>query len=273
MDRTVVSTGTTNHEQDRLTRSFNDLNCGQELRALKPSLASYSGNVKEQFASFPSITLPKISPARGGKDELNSVSLQLSSAFPRLDATKKTKYVPSIGDARAKQSKTRPQSCTARVPSATSSSQRTPELLRRTRMPRPSLPVALEVDKPHSAPSSPTLIRKMTTHVGYSKALNYTASPQSVAEETDLVDFRRKQHDVGLGSCSATPMSPALLRKFEDSDKTVRKAKNLIDDYKRSSQVQQDRQQRAEGKSLAEAMEEVKNCRYLRVVKRKDEVK
>ena len=73
----------------------------------------------------------------------------------------------------------------------------------------------------------------------------------------------------GLGLSSSFPLSTTLLRKFEDSDKTVKKAQKVIADYKRSTQVF-DHKQCFENKSLVEALEEVKNCRYLRVSERKD---
>lgn len=267
MDRTVVRPEATNQGLNSLQRSFNDLNFGKELHPLKPSLTSPSENAKEHCVSFASITLPKPTPEHG-KEESNSVPVPLSSGLTRLGRSKETKSTTKIGDSRMKTSRPRPKSCTARVPSTTSSSlspHRTPKSLRRNRLPRPSLPVEM-ADKLHSTPSSPTL-----TRTSYTKTLSFTSS-QSVVEEISLLDLRRKSADVGLVSCSTPPMSPALLRKFEDSDKTVRKAKTLIDDYKRSSQIQSNKQ-RVEGKSLAEAMEEVKNCRYLRVVKRKDEFK
>lgn len=268
MDHTVIRTSAVNHRHNNLSRSFNDLNCGQELCTLKPSLASHSGNAKQKCASFPSIMLPKISSLHG-KDELHSipVQLQFSPGFPRLDTIK---YATWTDNERVKSSQTlRPKSCTARVHSPASSPQKTPERLQRNRMmrPRQSLPLAVEVDQVHSAPSSPTLMRK-PLHVSSSQPVSFS---KMVVEETDSVDRRRKNQDVTVGSCSTRPMSPALLRKFEDSDKTVRKAKNLIDDYKRSKLVHHNRQQE-DGKSLAEAMEEVKNCRYLRVVKRKDDI-
>ena len=267
MDRTVVRPKATNEGLNSLPRSFNDLNFGKELHPLKPSLTSPSENAKEHCVSFASITPPKLS-LEHGKEESNSVPFRLSSGLTQLGKLKETKSTTKMGDSRMKTSRPRPKSCTARVPSTTSSflsSHRTPESLRRNRLPRPSLPVEI-ADKHHSTPSSPTL-----TRTSYTKTLSFTSS-QSVVEEISLVDLRRRSADVGLVSCSTPPMSPALLRKFEDSDKTVRKAKTLIDDYKRSSQIQSNKQ-RVEGKSLAEAMEEVKNCRYLRVVKRKDEFK
>lgn len=267
MDHTVVRPEATNQGWNSLPRSFNDLNFGKELHPLKPSLTSPSENGKEHCVSFASNTPPKIS-SEYGKGKTNSVPVRLSSGLTRLSKSKETKITTKIGDSRMKTSRPRPRSCTARVPSTTSSSlssHRTPESLKRNRLPRPSLPVEI-ADKLHSTPSSPTL-----TRTSYTKTLSFTSS-QSVVEETSLVDFRRKSADVGLVSCSTPPMSPGLLRKFKDSDKTVRKARTLIDDFKRSGQIQSNKQ-RVEGKSLAEAMEEVKNCRYLRVVKRKDELK
>ena len=268
MDRTVVRPEAPDHMQSNLSRSFNDLYRGQELRPLKPLSTAQCDNAKEELASFPSIALPKISSERQGKpDDLNSVAVLMNSGLSLLETNKKSKNA-SRNLQRMETPPTRPKSCTARVLSTTSP-QRTPELLRRSRMPRPSLPLSEELKKLHCAPSSPTQIRK-PQHVSYSKALSFTSS-QPIVKETDLVDFRQKSHDIGPGSSSTPPMSPSLLRKLEDSDKTVRKAKNLIDDYKRSSPVLINRQ-RAEAKSLAEAMEEVKNCRYLRVIKRKDQV-
>ena len=74
----------------------------------------------------------------------------------------------------------------------------------------------------------------------------------------------------GLGLSSSFPLSTTLLRKLEDSDKTVKKAQKLIADYKRSTQVLDDNQ-RFESKSLIEALEEVKSCRYLRIVQRTEQ--
>ena len=266
MDRSVVRPEATNQGLNSLSRSLNDLSFGKELHPLKPSLTSHSENA-EEHSSFAGITLPKLS-SEHGKEEFSSVPVRLSSGLTRAGKSKETKTAIRISDSQIETSSVRPKSCTARVPSTNSSPlsshSRTPESLRRNRRPRPSLLVA--IDKLHSTPSSPTL-----TRTSFAKTLSFSSS-QSVVEETSLVDFRRKSTDIGLVSCSTPPMSPALLRKFEDSDKTARKAKTLIDDYKRSSQAQSNKQ-RVEGKSLAEAMEEVKNCRYLRVVERKDKVK
>lgn len=260
MDRTLVIPKATNHGQTTLSQSCNELHItDQELRALKASsLTSLSRHAKDKCASLPDIALPKISP--GKRQDESSVSGQATSGLPRLN------LIPNqIGHGRiTRTSLTRPQSCTARFPSA-SASPRTPELVARNRMPRPSLPAAIEIGKIRSAPSSPILSKKPPC---VSKASSFI-SPKSVVEETELLaDFRRKSYDAGFVSSSTPPVSPALLRKFENSEKTARKAKNLIDDYKRSTPVQRSKEQ-VGGKSLAEALEEVKNCRYLRVVNRK----
>lgn len=259
MNRTVVRTPRTVNRgvRNSLSQSFNDLSCSQELYAITSSSASPSGNEKGKCASFPSITLPKISSV-SEKDDFHY--LHLSSTLPRVETV-------------AQLNQKRPKSCTARVQSPTSSSspQRTPEILRGNRRPRPSLPLAINSrDHFHNPPSSPTLRTKSPNLAFYSKPLNLSKS--SAVEETESVDQvrQRRSQDVRAtdGLCSTPPMSPALLRKFENSDKTVRKAKNLIDDYKRSNQHH--RRQQEDRKSLAEAMEEVKNCRYLRIVKTKD---
>lgn len=252
----LVIAKASNHGEITLSRSYNDLTVEQELRALKASSLASSVDAKEKCASLPDIALPKTTSGKR-KDE-SSVSGQPTSDLPRL-------HLLPNDHGRPRSSITRPQSCTARVRSA-SASQRAPELLTRNRMPRPSLPVALDIGKTHSAPSSPILSRKPPR---VSKASSFT-SPTSVAEETQfsVVNLRRKSHDVGFVSTSTPPVSPALLRKFENSEKTARKAKNLIDDFKRTSPARHEREP-VGGKSLAEALEEVKNCRYLRVVNRK----
>ena len=256
MDRTALVTakGTNQGLQIALSRSYNDLNIDQELSALKASSLASSGHAKEKCASLPDIAPPKLS-SRKKQDERSVPGL---SGLPRLSLQ------PDHGRTKTSPQQTRPQSCTARVRSV-SATPRAPELLARNRMPRPSLPVAVEIGKIHSAPSSPILSKKPPS---VSKASSFTSS-KSVVEETEfLADFRRKSYDVGFVSSSTPPVSPALLRKFENSEKTARKAKNLIDDYKRSSSSQHGRESVGE-KSLAEALEEVKNCRYLRVVNRK----
>lgn len=260
MDRVLVIPKATNHGQDTVTRSCNELLITDpELRALKvSSLTSLSGHTKDKCASLPDIALPKISP--GKRQDDSSVSDQAASGLPRLNP------IPNqIGHGRiTRTSQTRPQSCTARVRSA-SPSPRTPELVARNQKPRPSLPATMEIGKIRSAPSSPILSK---TPPCVSKASSFI-SPRSVVNETELlVDFRRKSYDAGLVPSSTPPLSPALLRKFENSEKTARKAKNLIEDYKRSTPIARSSAQ-VEGKSLAEALEEVKNCRYLRVVNRK----
>lgn len=271
MDHSMVRSEATNQGLNNLSRSFNDLNCGQEVHPLKSSLSSYSGNAKEQFVSLSSIALPKISLGRGMK-ELNTVPVQLSSGLPRVHETTKSKTSTAMGEERMKTLPARPKSCAARVSSTTlsSSSQTTLELLRRNRKPLPSLPVAVERDKIQSAPSSPTLRRNPPCAL-HSKGRSFMSS-QPLVRDTNFVNSRRKSPDAGRGMCWTPPMSPAFVRKFEDSDKIVRKAKNLIDDYRRSSHVQGNKP-RIDKKSLAEAMEEVKNCRYLRVVKQKDDVR
>ena len=92
---------------------------------------------------------------------------------------------------------------------------------------------------------------------------------QSVRKERNSDDRTRKGVGAGLGLSSSFPLSTTLLRKLEDSDKTVKKAQKLIADYKRSTQVF-DQKLRFENKALVEALEEVKSCRYLRVVERND---
>ena len=260
MDRALVIPKATNHGQATLTRSFNELLITDpELRALKAStLQSLSGHAGDKCASLPDIASPKISP--GKRQDDSSFSGQAASGLPRLNP------IPNqIGHGRiTRTSKTRPQSCTARVRSA-SPLLRSPELVARNRKPRPSLPAAMEIGKIRSAPSSPILSKPPPC---VSKASSFI-SQRSVVDETELlVDFRRKSYDAGLVSSSTPPLSPALLRKFENSEKTARKAQNLIDDYKRSTPNPHSSAQ-VGVKSLAEALEEVKNCRYLRVVNRK----
>lgn len=250
MDRTLVISKATNHGQATLSQSCNEkLIDNRELRVLKvSSLTSLSRHAKDKCASLPDIALPKISSDKRGDD--SSLPGHATSSLPRLNP------IPNqIGQGRkTKSSLTRPQS------------PRTPELVARNRKPRPSLPTAVEIGKIRSAPSSPILSK---TPRCVSKASSFI-SPRSVMDEAELLaDFRRRSYDAGLvSSCSTPPLSPALLRKFEDSDKTARKAKNLIDDYKRSTPIPRNTAQ-VGGKSLAEALEEVKNCRYLRVVNRK----
>lgn len=261
MDRTLVISKATNHGQATLSQSCNEMLIdNRELRELKvSSLTSLSRLAKDKCASLPDIALPKISSDKRGDD--SSLPGHATSSLPRLNP------IPNqIGQGRkTKSSLTRPQSYTARVRPA-SASPRTPELVARNRKPRPSLPTAVEIGKIRSAPASPILSK---TPPCVSKASSFI-SPRSVVDETELLaDFRRRSYDAGLGSsCSTPPLSPALLRKFEDSDKTARKAKKLIDDYKRSTPIPRNTA-RVGGKSLAEALEEVKNCRYLRVVNRK----
>ena len=93
---------------------------------------------------------------------------------------------------------------------------------------------------------------------------------QSVRKETNSIERTRIGVDAGLGLSSFFPLSTTLLRKLEDSDKTVKKAQKLIADYKRSTQVLDD-MQRFENKSLVATLEEVKGCRYLCVVERKEQ--
>lgn len=260
MDRTLVIPKATNHAQATLTRSCNELLVNdQELRVLKASsLTSHSRHVKDKCASLPDITLPKIS--RGKRQDDSSVSGQVASGLPRLNSIPNQIGHGKITGTTLK----RPQSCTARVHSA-SASLRTPEMVAWNRKPRPSLPSAMEVGKIRSAPSSPILSK---TSPCLSKASSFVSS-RSVVDETELLaDFRRKSYDAGLVSSSTPPLSPSLLRKFENSEKTARKAKNLIDDYKRTTPIPRSKEQ-VGSKSLAEALEEVKNCRYLRVVNRK----
>ena len=261
MDRALVIPKATNHGQSTLSPSCNELLIdNHELRELKESsLTSLSRHAKDKCASLPDIALPKLSSDK--REDDSSLLGQATSSLLRLNP------IPNqIGQRRiTRSSLTRPQSCTARVRPASASS-RTPELVARNRKPRPSLPTAVEIDKIRSAPSSPTLSK---TPPRVSKASSFI-SPRSVLDGAELLaDFRRRSYDAGLVSpCSTPPLSPALLRKFENSDKTARKAKNLIDDYKRSTPIPHNTVQ-VGGKSLAEALEEVKNCRYLRVVNRK----
>lgn len=260
MDRTLVIPKATNHGQAFLSQSCSELlNTDPELRALKASSStSLSGHAKDKCASFPDIALPKIPPVK--RQDESSFSAKATSGFPRLNPTQN-----QTGHGRiTRASLTRPQSCIARVRSA-SASPRTPELVARNRKPRPSLPAAVEIGKIRSAPSSPVLSK---TPPCVSKASSFI-SRRSVVDETDLlVDFRRKSYDAGVVSSSTPPVSPAFLRKFENSEKTARKAKNLIQDYKRTTPNSRSTAQVGD-KSLAEALEEVKNCRYLRVVNRK----
>ena len=60
--------------------------------------------------------------------------------------------------------------------------------------------------------------------------------------------------------------SPAQRRKFEEAEKTFRRARKLVEDFRRSIPFVADK--RFVAQSLAEALEEVKDCRYLRVIKK-----
>ena len=275
MNGTFVKVGAANHGQSSLSRSINDLSCDQELHRQKASsLMVLSQDAKVKCASFPDITLPKISSEKrkgehllSGQSNLDSVRLNRDCVIPSFNDVRQRRISNSI----VQTSLTRPKSCTARV-HLTPIAPRTPELLRRNRIPRPSLPASMELVKTRSAPTSPISSKKHSDsneRPTVSKSVSFTSS-KSLVEDTEFEEVfsRRKSHDYGATSSSTPPVSQALRRKFEDSEKTARKAKNLIDDYKKSCPVQQRRDQMAT-KSLAEALDEVKNCRYLRVVDRK----
>lgn len=275
MNGSFVKVDGANHSLSSLSRSFNDLSCDQELHRLKSSpLRILSQDAKEKCASLPDITLPKISSGKrrgesslSGQSNLDSARLSRDYVIPSCNDVRQRR----ISNSTVQKSLTRPKSCTARV-HLTPIAPRTPEFLRRKRMPWPSWPFSMELIKTRSAPTSPILSKKHSDSAerpSVSKSVSFTSSI-SLVEDTVFEEFslRRKSNDHG-STLSSTPLvSHALRRKFEDSEKTARKAKNLIDDFKRSCPVKQRRDQ-IESKSLAEALDEVKNCRYLRVVNRK----
>ena len=221
----------------------------QEPQPFKTSSRTHTESVGEHVA-VSNVTLPKMLYARHRKKELISDK----------------PIFPAISHVRTRISQTRPKSCASRVETAASSSS-TSNVITPGRS-RSSLSPTADGGKRDGALSSPARSRTVGRSSS-SMPLNVSSS-QSVLEETSLIDLKTESSDHGIGFSSSNSLSAALLRKFEDSDKTAKKAQSLIADYKRSTQVI-GRNKRFENKSLAEAIEEVKNCRYLRVVKRKDE--
>ena len=231
----------------------------QELHPLTASSKIHTRRTREQFVAGYGTRLPKIFPLAHRSKESISSRVELSVARSTvLDC------VPS------KVLHTRVKSLKGRFPSTglpkSSHNQTTTKLLQRKARSRRSF---LTDKCTLYGAFSPAATGNVPCGSSSSNCLGFSSS-QSVSKETNSIDRTRKSVDAGLGLSSSFPLSTSLLRKFEDSDKTVKKAQKLIADYKRSTQVL-DNKQRFKNKSLVEALEEVKSCRYLRVVERKEQ--
>ena len=120
-----------------------------------------------------------------------------------------------------------------------------------------------------SAPSSPVLSRQkqLSKSSSFSSAKPLNFLKKSIAEG----GFSNKGTAGAqyLQKISTPPVSPELRRKLEKSDKVTRSAQVLINEHRQRNSLHKLRMSSsAETKSLAEALEEAKDCRYLRVVKR-----
>ena len=120
-----------------------------------------------------------------------------------------------------------------------------------------------------SAPSSPVLSRQkqLSKSSSFSSAKPLNFLKKSIAEG----GFSNKGTAGAqyLPKISTPPVSPELRRKLEKSDKVTRSAQVLINEHRQRNSLHKLRMSSsAETKSLAEALEEAKDCRYLRVVKR-----
>lgn len=110
-----------------------------------------------------------------------------------------------------------------------------------------------------SAPSSPLLSRQR---------------PQ-VCKTSSLTSFNplntglnaRENYTGNSVESSTPPLSPALRRKLQNTDQIVKEARMHIDDYRRQHPGSASTANSTiDVKSLEEALKEVQNCRYLRVV-------
>ena len=228
----------------------------QELHPLTASSKINTRRTREQFVAGYGTRLPKIFPLAHRSKESISSRVELSEARSTV-----------LDCAPSKVLHTREKSLKGRFPSTglpkSSHNQTTRKLLqRKARSRRSFLTDKCTLDGAFSLAVTGNL-----PCASSSSNCQEFSSSQSVSKETNSIDRTRKSIDAGLGLSS---LSTTLFRKLEDSDKTVKKAQKLIADYKRSTQVL-DHKQRFENKSLVEALEEVKSCRYLRVVERKDQ--
>ena len=234
------------------------MNRSQEFHPLKASSKVNATRTREQFVAGSSSRLPKIFPSSHSKESTFSL-VEMYNARATVTGRVPSKVLHS-----------RAKSWKGRAPPSdlltSSYNQSTTKLFQRKAVCGPSfLTDKSTLDTAFTLAVTGNLPRASSS----SNCQGFTFS-QSVRKETNSIDRTRKCVDAGLGLSSSFPLSTTLLRKLEDSDKTVKKAQKLIADYKRSTQVLDDNQ-RFESKSLIEALEEVKSCRYLRIVQRTEQ--
>ena len=234
----------------------NQINRGQEFHPLKASSKVNATRTREEFVAGSSCRLPKIFPSSHSKESISSL-VEMYKARTTVAGRLPSKVLHS-----------RVKSWKGKVPPSdlptSSYNQTATKLLERKAI---SGPFFL-TDKSTRDTAIPLAVTGNLPRASFSSNCQGFRFSQSVRKETNSIDRTRRSVYAGLGLSSSFPLSTSLLRKLEDSDKTVKKAQKLIADYKRSTQVLDDNQ-RFESKSLIEALEEVKSCRYLRIVERK----
>ena len=234
------------------------MNRGQEFHPLKASSKVNATRTREEFVAGSSCRLPKIFPSSHSKESISSL-VEMYKARTTVAGRLPSKVLHS-----------RAKSWKGKVPPSdlptSSYNQTTTKLLQRKAI---SGPFFL-TDKSTRDTAIPLAVTGNLLHASSSSNCQGFRFSQSVRKETNSIDRTRRSVYTGLGLSSSFPLSTSLilLRKLEDSDKTVKKSQKLIADYKRSTQVLDDNQ-RFESKSLIDALEEVKSCRYLRIVERK----
>lgn len=108
-----------------------------------------------------------------------------------------------------------------------------------------------------SAPSSPLLSRQRPQVNKSSSLTSFTS-----------LNTRENYTEYSVES-STPPLSPALRRKLQNTDKIVKEARMHIDEYRRQHPGRASTPN-IDVKSLEDALKEVQDCRYLRVVDRND---
>jgi hypothetical protein len=125
-----------------------------------------------------------------------------------------------------------------------------------------SVLLPLSPSRVKSAPSSPLLSHQRPQ---ISKTSSLTSIEPLSTRENKTDTRRRRQNGAEQ---STPPLSPALRRKLQNTDKIVREARMRIDDYRREHPTSTVTS--IDVKPLGDALKEVQNCRYLRVVEKND---
>ena len=260
-----------------LSRSNNDLidiqNLGTSAEKPRTTLLRPQSSGKDKPAEkgsfFPLLCKPRAKQLPAASEHFNTVASEMLEKTPIRTAQHgkepkkvQAKKVPGETNTRRADSKDRhwqlEDHMAAMRFSPSPRLSRSQDCLRRKALLRP----ATVGFSSKSAPTSPVIPRKRPQ---ITKSSSFTSTrPSSPLTVVAREDPERR------GSYTP-PVSPSLRRKFETTDQTVRSTRILIANHRRSrpsSPNGTSARNEVHAKSLSEALEEVKNCRYLRIVKK-----